>query len=325
MSKNVLVIGGAGYIGSHTAKLLSKRGYTPVVLDDLSTGHEWAVKYGPFVKGSYADTALVVETIQKYKIDTFFHFGAKALVAESVENPLLYFTANVSHTLNLLNAISQVATKANFIFSSTCATFGVPERIPIDETLAQKPINPYGTSKLMVEWILKDLATKNNFHYAILRYFNAAGADPEGELWEEHDPETHLVPRVIQSLDYQEGTKDAKDFNLTVHGNDYPTPDGSCIRDYIHVQDLADAHVLAMEYLIKEQKSLDLNLGTEKGSSVLEVIQAAEAITGKKVSYTVGARRPGDPPVLVANSDKAKKLLNWQPKHGLQDIIRTTL
>lgn len=313
----ILIIGGAGYIGSHTAKLLHKKGYKPIVLDDLSTGHRQAVRHGSLHEGSYNDASQVERVLREHKIGTVMHFGAKALVGESVENPLLYYSSNVGGTLSILAAM-RGAGASNIIFSSTAATFGEPspQDVPIHERVAQSPVNPYGRSKLFAERILRDMDAAYGIKSGILRYFNAAGADPERELGEDHRPETHLIPRVLAvALGREE--------RLTVHGSDYPTPDGSCVRDYIHVNDLAAAHIQAMELLWEKRESFDFNLGTEHGYSVLEVIRTAEKVTGRKIPYEVGPRRPGDPPVLVADSAKAHRTLGWRAGFDLAGMIET--
>lgn len=312
----ILVVGGAGYIGSHVAKLVRKKGYTTVVLDNLSTGHKEATLGHTFVEGSYGDRKLVEQTLQKYKIGTVMHFGAKSIVPDSVRIPLDYYASNVTDTITLLQAMKTQAVKY-CVFSSTCATYGEPEKIPIPEELPQKPLNPYGWSKLMIEQILRDMQNDFGLNSSILRYFNAAGADPEGELGEDHRPETHLIPRAFQAV---MGKAPA----LTVFGKDYDTRDGSGVRDYIHVNDLAEAHVLAMENLWKTNKSDDFNLGSEHGSTVFEVLAEMKKVCGKEVPHSVGPRRAGDTPVLIGNSSKAKAVLGWKPKYSLHDIVHTT-
>jgi UDP-glucose 4-epimerase len=315
LSKNILVIGGAGYIGSHTCQILKKLGANVFILDDLSTGHKKAACFGQFFYGSVFDSNLITKILKDHKIDAVMHFAAKALVAESVANPLLYYHHNTASTINLISILIENNVE-NFVFSSTCATFGVPQKMPIDETTPQAPINPYGQSKLMVEIALKDICKKANFNAAILRYFNAAGADPEGFLGEDHKIETHLIPLAIKALLENKEP-------LKIFGSDYPTKDGTCIRDYIHVHDLAIAHILALNYIIENKGYHDFNLGTEQGNSVLEVINTIEKIANKKVPFIFAPRREGDPPVLIANSLKAKKLLNWTPQYSLKDIIKT--
>ncbi|MGE4231698.1 MAG: UDP-glucose 4-epimerase GalE [Bacteriovoracia bacterium] len=313
--QNILVIGGAGYIGSHAAKCLKQKGYNPIVLDDLSTGHRRSVLFGDFVEASYCDKDAVASTLKKYQIQTVMHFGAKALVGESIENPLYYYRENVGGANSLLEAMKEAQVN-RIIFSSTCATFGEPSGVPIHERLPQNPVNPYGQTKLVVEKMLADADRAHGIKYVILRYFNAAGADPEGQLGEDHQPETHLIPRVLQSCLGIE-----KQFK--VFGNDYATPDGSCVRDYVHVNDLAAAHLKAIEYLNQNNTSNDFNLGTENGYSVFQIVDEVEKVTGKKVPYTLAPRRIGDPAVLVADARKAKETLSWTPNYSLQEIIST--
>ncbi|MBI3544097.1 MAG: UDP-glucose 4-epimerase GalE [Deltaproteobacteria bacterium] len=316
MRESVLVVGGAGYIGSHTAKLLAKQDYEPVILDNLSTGHRKAAGELALHVGSYEDAALVERVLRTHKITTVMHFGARALVGESVADPLAYYQANVAGTLGLITGMLRAGVK-RIVFSSTCATFGTPAEIPIGEGVAQNPVNPYGRTKLFVEQILRDLAGASDLRYAVLRYFNAAGADPEGALGEDHDPETHLIPRAIQ-------VALGRAPKLTVYGSDYPTKDGSCVRDYVHVTDLAEAHVRAMKLIGTRDESFDFNLGSEHGYTVLEIVKAIERISGRGVTCEIGARRPGDPAVLIADSAKARKLLDWRCRHDLDSIIRTT-
>jgi UDP-glucose-4-epimerase GalE len=313
---NVLVTGGAGYIGAHCCKLLYDRGHTPVTLDNLVYGHRKAVRWGPFVQGNIADRKLLPSVLSKHDIDAAMHFAAYAYVGESVTNPRKYYQNNVAGTIALLEAILAHDVR-HFIFSSSCATYGTPEHLPLDEAHSRNPINPYGKSKYMVEEILSDYAAAYPLTFMSLRYFNAAGADPEGVIGENHDPETHLIPLV---LDVAKGRAES----IQVFGNDYETPDGSCIRDYIHVTDLADAHVSALERLAAGQASDFINLGTGKGNSVFEVIETAIKVTGCEIPYKVVARRPGDPAVLVASNRKAADLLGWRPKYpDLSDIIAT--
>lgn len=315
MRDSILVVGGAGYIGSHMAKHLSTQGYEAVTLDDFSMGHRQAVRYGPLYEGSYHDAHLVEKILKKHNITTVMHFGAKALLAESVADPHLYYTANVSGTLKLLEGMIRSGAR-RIIFSSTCAAYGEPKEVPLREDLPQNPINPYGRSKLMVEQILKDMTGAYGIQWAVLRYFNAAGADPDGELGEVHSPETHLIPLVLQ-------TALGRREKITVFGSDYPTPDGSCVRDYVHVSDLACAHLRALEFIKDKNQSQDFNLGSEKGYSVLEIIQKVEKITGSKVRFEIGPRRSGDPAVLIGDSTKARDLLGWKRQFGLEEIVKT--
>lgn len=314
MREEILVVGGAGYIGSHVAKILSSRGYKPVALDDLSSGHKQAARGFPLIQGNYADISFVEKVLKEYRIGTVMHFGAKALVGESIENPLLYYATNVGGTVGLLTAMRNAGVR-HFVFSSTCATFGEPAQIPIHETVEQKPVNPYGQSKLFVEKILKDLE-RLGFRSAVLRYFNAAGADLHGELGEDHRPETHLIPRAIS-------VALGREKELVINGGDYATADGSCVRDYVHVNDLAEAHIKAMELIWEKDASFDFNLGTERGCSVFEVVQAIERASGKKLPVRMGPRRPGDPPTLVADSRKARDVLGWKPVIDLDTMVQT--
>ncbi len=312
----IFIAGGAGYIGSHVNKFLNSLGYQTVVYDNLVYGHKEFVKWGEFVLGDLLNSEQLRLCFRKYPIEVVMHFSAFAYVGESVKDPLKYYKNNVTATLNLLEVMKEFGVRY-FIFSSTCATYGEPQEIPITENHPQHPINPYGKSKLMIEEILQDFDHAYGIKHVNLRYFNAAGADPEGEIGEWHDPETHLIPLVLRvtlrKLD-----------RLEVFGDDYPTEDGTCIRDYIHVMDLADAHVKAMEYLKKTNKSDSFNLGNERGYSVFQVIKKAEEITGRKIPYRVTARREGDPAILIADSTKAKNLLSWNPSlASLDEIIKT--
>lgn len=309
----VLVCGGAGYIGSHINKQLYKEGYETVVFDNLVYGHREAVKWGTFVKGDLKNIEDIESVFHKYPIDAVFHFAAYAYVGESVEKPEKYYYNNVVNTLNLLQVMKKYGCK-KIIFSSTCATYGEPERIPIAEDMPQKPINPYGATKLMVERILQDYHKAYGLEYVVLRYFNAAGADPKGEIGESHNPETHIIPLV---LDAASGKRE----DIKVYGTDYDTPDGSCIRDYIHVYDLATAHVLALHHLEAGKESLFLNLGNEAGTSVLEVIHSVKKVTGREFKVIVDERRAGDPAKLVGSSRKAQEILGWKPVYGDIDVI----
>jgi UDP-arabinose 4-epimerase len=313
-----LVTGGAGYIGSHTAKLLYHCGFRPVVLDNLSRGHAHSVKWGPFVHGDVADGALVRRVIEKYGITTILHFAASAYVGESLASPRAYFHNNVRNALSLLDAALDVGTN-QIIFSSSCATYGIPETARIAENHAQRPINPYGESKLFVERVLHWYGQAYGLRSVVLRYFNAAGADPDGELGEEHDPEPHLIPRVIQTVL-------GRLSEVEIYGDDYPTPDGTAVRDYIHVTDLATAHVLALQHLLRGGPSLALNLGTGRGYSVREVIRTVEKISRRQINVVPKPRREGEPPVLVAESSQAAELLGWVPRlSNLEIVVQTAL
>ena len=314
--QNFLVTGGAGYIGSHCCKELFNKGYNPITFDNLVYGHRENVKWGDFYKGDIGNVKDLEAFFNKYKIDAVIHFAAYAYVGESIADPQKYYTNNLKNTINLLHHILKNNIKY-FIFSSTCATYGNPNRIPIDEDHPRSPINPYGRSKKMIEDILEDYNRAYGLKFVSLRYFNAAGADPDGETGENHDPETHLIPLV---LDVAAGKSEA----IQVFGTDYDTKDGSCIRDYIHVSDLASAHVLALERLMNESSSSFFNLGTGLGHSVLEVIEKSLKITGKEIPFIVTNRRPGDPSVLVSSNEKAVNELAWKPKYtNIEDIIQT--
>ena len=309
----VLICGGAGYIGSHVNKQLYKEGYETVVFDNLIYGHREAVKWGSFEQGDMKNISDLEAVFEKYPIDAVFHFAAYAYVGESVHEPEKYYYNNVANTLNLLHVMRKYGCK-RIIFSSTCATYGEPKKVPITEDMPQNPINPYGFTKLAVEHILKDYQKAYGLEYVVLRYFNAAGADPDGEIGEDHDPETHLIPLVLDAAA-------GKRHNIKVFGTDYPTPDGSCIRDYIHVTDLAQAHLLALEYLKNGGQSDCFNLGNEAGTSVLEVIEAVRRVTGLDFPVTLTKRRPGDPAVLVGSNEKAKAVLGWKPEYTDIDTI----
>lgn len=304
----ILVVGGAGYIGSHINKMLCEQGYETIVFDNLVYGHREAVTQGVLEIGDLSDVERLDEIFETYSIDAVFHFAAYAYVGESVSNPAKYYNNNVGNTLHLLDAMVKHSVKY-IVFSSTCATYGIPDNIPIVEEMEQRPINPYGASKWMIERILSDYHNAYDLHYCCLRYFNAAGADPEGEIGESHTPETHLIPLVLAAA---AGDRE----NIRIFGTDYPTRDGSCIRDYIHVTDLADAHIKAMDYLKNGGESTCLNLGNCIGSSVLEIVDTAREVTGREIPVEVGERRAGDPPVLVGSAEKAQKVLGWSPKYG---------
>ncbi len=310
----VLVTGGAGYVGSHACKALAEAGYSPVTYDSLVYGHEWAVKWGPLERGDILDRARLDEVIARYRPCAIMHFAAFAYVDESVTNPGKYYRNNVAGSLSLLEAARDCGID-KLVFSSTCATYGIPERLPIGEETPQSPINPYGATKLMVERMMTDFGAAHGLRSIALRYFNAAGADPDGQTGEEHDPETHLIPLV---LDAASGRRP----HVTVFGTDYDTPDGTCIRDYIHVSDLADAHVKALEALQgSASSSAAYNLGNGLGFSVREVIRAVEEVSGVAVRVIEATRRAGDPPALISNAAKARSELGWRPRFPDIDAI----
>ncbi len=312
----VLIVGGAGYIGSHVAKHLALQGMEPVVLDVLSRGSRAALKWGPFYEGSCGSRPILDRVFSENAIEAVMHFAAFAYVGESVERPDLYYGNNVAAALTLLDAMVAHGVR-HFVFSSSCATFGEALSLPIDETHPQHPINPYGRTKLMVERILADYDRAFGLRSCVFRYFNAAGCDPEGEIGENHDPETHLIPLVLESLG---GRGPA----ISIFGTDYPTPDGTCLRDYVHVNDLAEAHRLGLQKLLETGHSEDYNLGNGNGFSVREVVAAAERVTGLRASVIEKPRRPGDPPALVGSSAKARAILGWKPHYtDLEEIIRT--
>jgi UDP-glucose 4-epimerase len=311
----ILVTGGAGYIGSHAVRLFLARGHDVWVYDNLSMGHRAAVPAERLIVGDLAEQPRLDQALVEHRIEAVVHFAAYAFVGESVEQPAKYYQNNLINTLHLLDALRRLHIH-RFVFSSTCATYGVPEKVPITEDEKQKPINPYGNTKLAVEHALADYTTAYNWGFAALRYFNAAGASPDGGIGEDHDPETHLIPLILQAV---MGQRPA----ITVFGSDYPTPDGTCIRDYIHVDDLAEAHLLALENLTPG-KHLRYNLGTGHGYSVHEVIRMVEEVTGKAVPVKEGPRRPGDPPSLVASAEKIQRELGWRPRYtDLRAILET--
>jgi UDP-glucose-4-epimerase GalE len=311
----ILITGGAGYIGSHAVRLFLNRGHDVWVFDNLSEGHRAAVPAERLIVGDLSETARLDHVVVEKRIQAVVHFAAYTYVGHSVREPGKYYQNNLVNTLNLLECLRKNGVK-RLVFSSTAATFGVAGDAPIVEDAPQRPINPYGNSKLAVEWALGDYAAAYGCGAAALRYFNAAGASPDATIGEDHDPETHLIPLVIQAV---QGLKPP----IEIYGTDYPTPDGTCIRDYIHVDDLASAHLLALEALV-DGKMLKYNLGIGRGYSVREVIQAVETITGKKVPVRQGPRRPGDPPVLVASSAKIQRELGWKPNYpDLSSILET--
>ena len=313
----IFIVGGAGYIGSHIVKIAHRAGHELIALDNLSTGHKDAVLYGKFECCDILDTEKLNELFLKYKPDAVMHFSAYSIVGESVADPYKYYHNNVSGTINLLKSMIDHNCK-KLIFSSSAAIFGNPVYTPIDEDHPKNPINPYGKSKLMVEEILKDFDAAYGLRYVSFRYFNAAGHDPEGELSERHDPETHLLPLIMKAAN---GLADS----VSIFGNDYSTNDGTCVRDYIHVCDLADAHLKGLDYLNKKtSQSSDFNLGNGNGFSVKEVIQQVKDVTGKNFKVLEGEKREGDPPILVACSKKAEKDLKFRKKYcSLEDIIKT--
>jgi UDP-glucose-4-epimerase GalE len=311
----ILVTGGAGYIGSHTAKVLAGAGHEPVSFDDMSQGHEWAVRWGPLERGSLSDPARLAEVFASARIDAVVHFAASALVGESMTDPAKYFRNNAVGTLNLLEAMRATGV-GTIVFSSTCATYGTPVRVPIDETHPQAPMNPYGESKLMVEKMLRWYGDAYGLRWIALRYFNAAGADPDCEIGEDHDPESHLIPLVIGAA---RGTRPA----VKILGTDYGTPDGTAVRDYVHVMDLADAHLRALDRLRAGTPSQAINLGTGHGHSVREVVDTVARVSGRMVPAVESPRRPGDPPELVAAPARAREVLGWTCQYAdLETIVR---
>ena len=312
----ILVTGGAGYIGSHFVRMVSKGNDEVIVADNLSRGHQESIPNGvQFEKVDIRDAEKISEVIRKYSPEAVVHFAAFAYVGESVEHPELYYQNNVVGSYNLIRAASENKVKY-FVFSSTCSVYGNPAKIPISEEAQTNPINPYANTKLMIEMMLKDFQSAYGMKYVSLRYFNAAGADDSGEIGESHNPEPHLIPIVLEAAN-------GKREKVSVFGNDYNTPDGTCIRDYIHVNDLSNAHVKALELLSSGNESTIINLGTGAGNSVMEIIKTAESITGKKIEFKISERRKGDPAILVADNTKALKILNWNPKYTIDDIIRT--
>lgn len=311
---NVLVVGGAGYIGSHMCKRLAEAGHTVVVLDNLATGHREAVQWSDLVEGSLGDTALVTGILRRHAIDAVMHFAASSLVAESVADPYRYYQNNLCETLWLLRAMKEAGV-SRFIFSSTAAVYGEPRSDLIEESHPRAPISPYGNSKLAVEFLLQDAARAYGLRAIALRYFNAAGADPSACIGESHEPESHLIPRLLRQAA-------GEPLDVRVFGDDYPSRDGTCIRDYVHVGDLADAHLLALDYSGRVAGFHVFNLGNGSGYTVREVIRAAESVLGRKLDIPCGPRRPGDPAILVASSRKARELLGWQPRRtSIEQIV----
>ena len=316
MRTRVLVTGGAGYIGSHTCKALDRAGYEPVTVDNLVYGHADAVKWGPFEQGDLLYPAFLDRVFAKWQPALVMHFAAFAYVGESVSDPEKYYANNIQGSLSLLAAMRR-ANVSSFVLSSTCATYGTPETLPITEDTPQSPINPYGYTKLVIEHALRDYGRAYGLKWVAMRYFNAAGADPEGELGERHDPETHAIPLAIEAA-LGRGPR------FKVFGTDYPTADGTALRDYIHVSDLADAHVKAVPYLLAGGQSGAFNLATGRPTSVMEILNAVEKATGRKVPYDLAERRAGDPPALYATGEKARSVLNWEPQFTqIDDTVLT--
>lgn len=313
---NILLTGGAGYIGSHCNKFLNENGLKTVIVDNLSFGHKGAVKWGTFLKGDFGDKTFMKAIFKDYKIDAVMHFAAYASVFESVLYPSKYYINNVSKMINLLDCMVESGIKY-IVFSSSAATFGEPKYTPIDEFHSQNPLNPYGKTKLIGEKILKDYEKAYGIKHSILRYFNACGADLQGEIGESHNPEHHLLPVIFQVA---QNTRK----KLYIYGNNYSTEDGTCIRDFIHVTDLSEAHYLALEHLLSENNSQNFNLGTNKGYSIKEVLKKCEEVLNMSIDHEFSTPRPGDPSILVASNNKAKKLLEWKPKYSnLETIIKS--
>lgn len=312
----IFVTGGAGYIGSHTLKIMGSQGHDIVVLDNLSTGHEWALLAGRLIKGDVGDAHLVQNVLNIFQPDAVIHFAASIEVEASVRNPLAYYENNVANTINLLKAMKNTGVR-NFIYSSSAAVYGISERVPVDETAEMKPINPYGMTKAMMEWILRDLSVANDICSVALRYFNVAGADPEGRIGQAYENPTHLLTRALKTA---KGEYDA----LSIYGTDYPTPDGTCIRDFIHVDDLASAHIHALEYLMEKRTSAVFNCGYGHGYSVREMVNMAREITGVDFPVVETGRREGDSPAVVADSSKIRELTGWAPRYDdLAYIVKT--
>ncbi|RKX60848.1 MAG: UDP-glucose 4-epimerase GalE [Thermodesulfobacteriota bacterium] len=309
----VLVTGGAGYIGSHVVKLLGEKGYEIAIIDNLSSGKKENVLFGKLYEIDLKEEKAVEEILKEFKPDVVMHFAAYIVVPESVAHPLKYYQNNVGNTIKLLSAMRKAEVN-NLIFSSSAAVYGIPKEVPITEEAELSPINPYGETKVMIEKILRDMSKVGEINYISLRYFNVAGADPEGKIGPNYNQPTHLIIRALK-------TAKGEIPYLEIYGTDYPTPDGTCIRDYIHVMDLAEAHILAMEYLLSEKKSLILNCGYGKGFSVREVINTVKKVTGRNFEVIETKRRPGDPPILIADNKKIKEYLKWKPKYDSLEII----
>jgi UDP-glucose-4-epimerase GalE len=315
---NILVVGGAGFIGSHVCKGLSRAGHTPIVFDNFSTGHEWAVKWGPFFRGDLLDPQALGKAFADYHIDAVMHFAARSQVAESVREPALYLRNNVVGTLNLLEAM-RTAGVGRLVFSSTAAVYGNPEYVPLDEAHPTQPINPYGWSKLMAERAIAEYCRAYRMGAAVLRYFNAAGADGGAEIGEVHDPETHLIPNIVRAaLDPALGP-------VKIFGDDYPSPDGTCVRDSGHVEDLCDAHLRAIHWLENDRGLMVFNLGSGCGNSVAEVVEACRRHCGGAPEAVMSERRPGDPAILIASRSAAEKALGWRPRRTLADCVESAI
>ena len=311
----ILVTGGAGYVGSACLRALLKAGHDAVAYDNLVQGHREAVPGGRLIEGDIRDTAALTKAARDMNADGVMHFAAATCVGESVDDPAYHYDNNIGGTLSLLNAMREAGVK-RLLFSSTCATYGMNPKVPMNEESIQDPCSPYARTKLAVEWMIRDFADAYGLGFTLLRYFNAAGADEDGKFGEDHHPENHLIPLVLQTALGQRPS-------LKVFGTDYPTPDGTCIRDYVHTNDLASAHILAIQATQRDTREV-FNIGTGNGNSVLEVIQAAEQVVGKPIAYEVIARRPGDPPALVADPIKLKTRLGWQPKYtDIKDVVAT--
>ncbi len=320
MARPVLVTGGAGFVGSHAAKALAAAGYLPVVFDNLEHGNRWAVRWGPLEEGDILDAARLEAVMRRWRPEAVLHFAGLISVGESVEKPDLYYRSNVQGSLNLVEAM-RAAGVGRVVFSSTAAVYGATDTVPIPESAPLQPVNPYGAGKAMVEAILADCGVAYGIRSVSLRYFNAAGADPDGETGEAHDPETHLIPLALDALAGRRGA-------LTLYGEDYDTPDGTCERDYIHVTDLADAHVKALDYMVRPDARVTdaFNLGTGTGYTVRQVLNAIGRVAGKQVPFRIGPRRPGDPARLVADPTRARAMLGWTPGHSdIETIVRTAL
>lgn len=312
----ILIAGGAGYIGSHAAKALRLAGREPIVLDDLSCGHEHAVRWGPLVKADIRDPEAVRAAIRKYQPEAVMQFAARIEVGEGEKNPAHFYDNNVAGTLNLVRVMMEEGVR-NLVFSSTCAIYGDPEKLPLSEDLPKRPVSTYGRTKLMTETMLEDISRAHGLNFAALRYFNAAGADPDGEIGEEHDPETHLIPNALKAAVGLGGP-------MKLFGTDYPTPDGTCIRDFVHVTDLAHAHILAADRIAASNTNLQLNLGSGEKCTVLDVLKAVERVTGRPVPVTVAPRRPGDAVALYADTAKVFREIGWTPRLSDIDTIVAT-